>query len=87
MAKKILLLAAAIAVPGGLIALAIAWIGTRPDMQEKLASLWYRVSRTPRPVTDMDRSNVVCLVRAQVIPMSASRCRDTAVFRSIRLAA
>ena len=89
MGKKLLILAAAIAIPGGFIALALAWIGSRPDVQEKISTLWYRVSSTPRPARDTDRANVVrlpVLVRPQA-PVSPSRCRDTQVFRPVRLAA
>ena len=89
MGKKLLILAAAIAIPGGLIALALAWIGSRPDVQERISTLWYRVSRKPRPARDADPANVVRLpivIRPQA-PVSASRCRDTQVFRPVRLAA
>lgn len=89
--KKLLILAAAIAVPGGLISLALAWYGSRPDVQEKLSTLWYRVSRTPRPTRDADPSTVIRLPRAQLVrpqaPVSPSRCRDTQVFRPLRVAA
>ena len=50
MGKKILFMAAAIAVPGGLIALAIAWIGSRPDVQACLLTVWNRVSRSPHAI-------------------------------------
>ena len=89
MGKKILILAAAIAVPGGLIALAIAWIGSRPDVQEHLLTLWNRVSRSPRPAqADVPVIRLVLPLHIPSIPMgvptAASRCRNTAMFRPLR---
>lgn len=94
MGKKVLLLVGAFVTPGGLLALALAWIATRPDVQLRIEELWTRAIRRKRPDGKEAPTTPVVLHELKVIssppvvrvPVSRSRCHSTVLFPAMRAA-
>jgi len=93
--KKVLLLVGAFVTPGGLLALALAWIATRPDVQLRIEELFTRaIRRFKSGEREAQTTGPIVLHELQVIstppvvrvPVSQSRCHRTVLFPAVRAA-
>ena len=96
MGKKVLLLVGAFVTPGGLLALVLAWIATRPDVQLRIEELFARVihkikageKEAPTVAGPIVLHELKVLSTPPVVrvPVSRSRCNSTVLFAALRAA-
>jgi hypothetical protein len=73
----------ALVLPGGLIALGIAWVSQRPQVKARLVDCWNRIRGRAQSAVAMQTMVLVAIP----VPVSRNRCNDTQVFATVRDAA